>query len=81
MAGAGWLSKEALATVAERREELGSPVLTMQEVSNRKLQGEHLIVIEKMVFFVGEFMRVHPGTCPPRLAQGFRFSSATLQDP
>ncbi|KAJ1480515.1 hypothetical protein T484DRAFT_1810449, partial [Baffinella frigidus] len=61
MAGPGWLSTVALATIAGRRAELSNPVLTLEEVSDRKLTGEHLIIVENMVFFVGEFMRQHPG--------------------
>jgi len=63
MAGSGWISAAALATIAAKRAELGNPVLTKDEVTDRKLTGEHLLVIENMVrpnFSMASYFPISP---------------------
>lgn len=56
-----WLDSGVAAIIAARRQELGHPQMTKEELSESKIQGAQLILIGDMVFDVKGFVALHPG--------------------
>ncbi|KAJ1487499.1 hypothetical protein T484DRAFT_1786635, partial [Baffinella frigidus] len=56
-----WLADGVADEIGRRRQEMGSPTMTMDDVVARKIQGGHHLVIGGMVFDVSSFLKDHPG--------------------
>ena len=56
-----WLHSGVAAIIAARRQQLGHPAMTKEELSESKIQGAQFILIGDMVFDVKGFVARHPG--------------------
>ncbi|KAJ1488152.1 hypothetical protein T484DRAFT_1784071 [Baffinella frigidus] len=56
-----WLADGVADAIEQRRQELGNPTMTQEDVDARKIQGEHFLVIGGYVFNVKHFLQDHPG--------------------
>ncbi|KAJ1486820.1 hypothetical protein T484DRAFT_1788376 [Baffinella frigidus] len=60
MQGLEWMGMIAQDKIEKRRAELGHPIVNWKEILERKMKGEHLVVIGGMVFDVRAFERSPP---------------------